>query len=68
MSTRDTDAAAVRSHQRSLAERFLFVSRSADAAARAAPVGCRASAYVKVMRDNGYDELDMDEVRRLVGD
>jgi len=51
-----------------LAIRFQFVSRNAEAAAKAAPFGRRTSAYVKVMSNNGFDALDMDEVRRLVGD
>jgi len=45
----------VRAHERSVDARFLFISRSADVAAKTAPVGRRASAYAKVMRDNGYD-------------
>lgn len=68
MSTSEVDDDAVRARERSVAARFLFVSRTAETAAKAAPSGRRASAYAKVMRDNGYPDLDMREVRRLVGD
>lgn len=68
MGSSETDDEDVRARQRSVAVRFLFITRSAELAARTAPVGGRASAYAKVMRDNGYDDLDMDEVRRLVGE
>jgi len=54
--------------QRSAAERFAQVSGSADLAARSVARGRRASAFAKVMADNGYPDLDMDEVRRLVGE
>lgn len=54
--------------QRNAAERFAHVSRAAELAAKLAPRGRRASAFAKVMADNGYPKLDMDEVRRIVGD
>jgi hypothetical protein len=54
--------------ERDLAVRFQFVSHAAEMAAKGAPLGHRASAYAKVMADNGFGDLDMREVRRLVGD
>ena len=53
---------------RDIARRFGVVSQTADEAAKAAPRGHKASAYAKVMTENGYLQLNMAEVRRLVGE
>jgi hypothetical protein len=62
------DEESERGSKPALAARFQFVSHSAEIAACGAPRGRRASAYAKVMVDNGFADLDMAEVRRLVGD
>jgi hypothetical protein len=64
----DQEADAQRRGERDLAVRFQFVSHAAEMAAKSAPFGRRSSAYAKVMADNGFSDLDMREVRRLVGD
>lgn len=68
MTTELEHGADTRRSDRNLAARFQFVSHAAEMAAKHAPLGRRASAYAKVMADNGFAELDMREIRRLVGD
>jgi hypothetical protein len=62
------DADGQRQAQLDLAVKFQRVTKQAAAAARAAAPGRRGSAYAHVMCQNGFTDLDMDEVRRLVGE
>lgn len=53
---------------RDLAIRFQAATRRADEVARAAPHGRKATAYADVLRSEGFLELDMAEVSRIVGE
>lgn len=53
---------------RSVAVRFQIASKQADQAAQAAPLGRKATAFAEALRSNGFLELDMVEIARIVGE
>jgi len=53
---------------RSVAVRFQIASQQADQAAQAAPLGRKATAFAEALRRNGFLDLDMGEIARIVGE